>query len=111
MRDDTAYAFDDIYYNGWDKTPDVINSIHYSSEHGSSTVLRGVSEHLIVFASTEFSTPRIQDSYAEELKLARAGKRNARTALGRKLWEIREHAIAAGEPLVNLEDIERELDR
>ena len=111
MRNDTAYPFDDIYYNGRYKTPGVINSIHYSSEHGSSTVLKGVSEHLIVFASTEFSTPRIEDSYAEELRLARAGKRNARTALGRRLWEIRERAIAAGEPLVNLEDIERELDR
>lgn len=111
MRDDTAYAFNDIYYNSRDKTSGVINSIHYSSEYESSTVLKGVSEHLIVFASTEFSTPGIQDSYAEELRLARAGKRNARTALGRRLWEIRERAIAAGEPLVNLEDIERELDR
>lgn len=105
------HAFDDIYYTSWDKSPGVTNSIRYSSEYESGTVLKGISEYLIVFASTEFSTPRIQDSYAEELRLARAGKRNARTALGRRLWEIRERAIAAGEPLVNLEDIERELDR
>lgn len=111
MRNGTAYPFGYIYYNGRGKTSGVINSIHYSSEYESSTLLKDISEYLIVFASTEFSTPRIQDSYAEELRLARAGKRNARTALGRKLWEIRERAIAAGEPLVNLEDIERELDR
>ena len=138
MRNDTVYPFDDIddmYYTRWDKTSGVINSIHYSSEYESSTVVsilpsgysylgcwlanrtpeivmaKGISEHVIVLASTESSTPRIQDSYAEELRLARAGKRNARTALGRRLWEIRERAIAAGEPLVNLEDIERELDR
>jgi hypothetical protein len=138
MRNDTVYPFDDIddiYYTRWDKTSDMADLVRYSSEYESSTVVstlpsgysylgcwlanrtpgivmaKGVSEHAIVLASTESSTPRIQDSYAEELRLARAGKRNARTALGRRLWEIRERAIAAGEPLVNLEDIERELDR
>lgn len=131
----TAYAFDDIYHAGWDNTPDVLDPIHDSSEYESSTarttlpeghaylgywsadrtpeivIAMGESEQVITFASSESSAPRIQVSYAEELRLARAGKRNAKTALGRKLWEIRERAIIAGEPLIDLEDIERELDR
>ncbi len=53
----------------------------------------------------------IDEWQVESLRMARIGKRDAKTALGRKLWEIRERAIVAGEPLVDLEDIERELDR
>jgi len=40
-----------------------------------------------------------------------AAKYVVRTPLGRRLEEIRKRIVASGEPLLNLDDIERELGR
>jgi hypothetical protein len=60
--------------------------------------------------TTAVAEVRSEERNRDELELARLQARDARTALGRRLWETRASIVASGAPLRSWDEIDREVE-